>query len=115
MAHNYSGFPLTGDDQLAYNRQVAAEAHARNLAVGLKNDTRQAAALSDDFDFHVSEQCFEFDECKDLMSFIEKGKPIFEAEYNWTLPQFCAMAKELKISAIRKSPSGLTSWRENCH
>jgi hypothetical protein len=114
MAHNPSGFPLTFEDQLAYNRKVAAEAHARGLGVGLKNDTPQAAALSDDFDFHVSEQCFEYNECKDLMSFIEKGKPIFEAEYGWTLPMFCPMAKALRISAIRKSAAGVNAWREVC-
>jgi hypothetical protein len=114
MAHNESGFPLTFEDQLKFNRQVAAEAHARKLAVGLKNDTLQAAALVNDFDFHVSEQCFEYDECKYLMDFIAKGKPIFEAEYNWTLPMFCPMAKQLHISAVRKSPKGLDSWRETC-
>jgi hypothetical protein len=114
MAHNASGFPLTADDQLKFNRQVATEAHARKLAVGLKNDVLQAASLAADFDFHVSEQCFEFNECKYLMEFVRQNKPVFEAEYNWTLPMFCPMAKALGISAIRKSPKGVNSWRENC-
>jgi hypothetical protein len=113
-AHNESGFPLTFEDQLKFNRQIVAEAHARKLAVGLKNDVLQAAALATDFDFHVSEQCFEYDECKYLMDFIRLGKPIFEAEYNWPLPMFCAQAKSLHISAIRKSPKGVDAWRENC-
>jgi hypothetical protein len=114
LAHSDPGFPLTYEDQIKYNRQVAAEAHARGLAVGLKNDTMQAADLVNDFDFHVSEQCFEYNECSHLMDFIKAGKPIFEAEYNWTLPMFCPMAKQLGISAIRKSPKGLDSWREVC-
>ena len=32
-----TGFELTAADQLAFNRRVADEAHARGLAVGLKN------------------------------------------------------------------------------
>jgi hypothetical protein len=114
MAHNDPGFPLTFEDQLKFNRQVAAEAHARKLAVGLKNDVLQAAALANDFDFHVSEQCFEYDECKYLMEFLRQNKPIFEAEYNWTLPMFCPMAKQLGISAVRKGTKGVTAWRETC-
>jgi hypothetical protein len=114
FAHNPSGFPITPEDQLTYNRQVAAAAHARGLAVGLKNDTPQAAALADAFDFHVSEQCFEFNECKDLMAFIQLGKPIFEAEYSLPLEMFCAHAKALQISSIRKKDANLNAWRETC-
>jgi hypothetical protein len=113
-AHNPSGFPLTPDDQLVYNRHVAQAAHQRGLGIGLKNDTPQAAALSDDFDYHVSEQCFEFNQCQDLMSFVQKGKPIFEAEYDLTLPMFCPQAKALRISAIRKKDASLSAWREVC-
>ncbi len=33
---NDSGFPLTAEDQLTFNRFIANEAHRRGLAVGLK-------------------------------------------------------------------------------
>jgi hypothetical protein len=114
MAHAPTGFDLTAQDQLIYNRIIAGEAHRRGLAVGLKNDVLQAADLANDFDFHVSEQCFEFNECANLTEFIKLGKPVFLAEYRLTLDQFCAKAKEMGFSAIRKRDAVLDRWRENC-
>lgn len=78
---NDTGFLLTPADQLEYNLFLAQEAHQRNLAVGLKNDLDQVAALVDDFDFAVNEQCHEYDECDLLLDFIDSGKPVFNAEY----------------------------------
>lgn len=78
---NDSGFALSADDQLEYNRFIADAAHERHLAVGLKNDLDQVAALVDSFDFAVNEQCFEYDECDALTPFITAGKPVFNAEY----------------------------------
>ncbi len=78
---NNSGFPLTSEDQLVFNRALAEEAHSRNLSVGLKNDLDQIDALVGDFDFSVNEQCFEFDECSSLNPFIAAGKPVLNAEY----------------------------------
>ena len=37
--------------------------------------------LVDEFDFAVNEQCHEFDECDAFVPFIERGKPVFNAEY----------------------------------
>lgn len=76
-----TGFPLTAANQLAYNRALADAAHARNLAVGLKNDIAQARQLVDSFDFSINEQCHLFNECDELSVFISKGKPVFNAEY----------------------------------
>lgn len=42
---NESGFPLTADDQLRYNRLIAKLAHDRGMAVGLKNDLDQIPQL----------------------------------------------------------------------
>lgn len=78
---NATGFELTGTDQLAFNRFLANEAHARGLAVALKNDLDQIPALVDYFDFAVNEQCHEFDECETNDPFIDAGKPVFNAEY----------------------------------
>ena len=78
---NATGFPLTAEDQLDYNRFLAQEAHDRNLAIALKNDIEQAADLVSDFDFSVNEQCHEYDECDGLAPFINAGKPVFNAEY----------------------------------
>ena len=78
---NDPGFPLGAADQLDYNRFIAAEAHRRGLAVGLKNDLDQIGALVDLFDFSVNEQCFQYDECDLLAPFIAAGKPVLNAEY----------------------------------
>ena len=78
---NASGFTLSFEDQLAYNRQIANEAHRRGLAVGLKNDLDQIPGLVAYFDFAVNEQCFEYAECDALSAFIDAGKAVLNAEY----------------------------------
>lgn len=78
---NATGFSLRAADQLAYNRALATEAHARGLRVGLKNDLEQAAALAPSFDFAVNEQCFEYDECAALAPFTAAAKPVLHIEY----------------------------------
>ncbi|MCB1887072.1 MAG: endo alpha-1,4 polygalactosaminidase [Rhodocyclaceae bacterium] len=78
---NDTGFTLSRDTQLAFNRMLASESHARGLAVGLKNALGQIPDLVGDFDFAVNEQCFEFDECDALAPFIAAGKPVLGAEY----------------------------------
>jgi len=78
---NDTGFPLTGADQLTFNRFLADEAHSRGLSVGLKNDIGQIDQLVADFDFSLNEQCHEFSECQLLEPSIRAGKPVFNAEY----------------------------------
>lgn len=78
---NNSGFELTPEHQLDYNRFLATEAHRRGLSVGLKNNVQQLADLVDDFDFAVNEQCHEFNECDSYNVFLSKDKPVFNAEY----------------------------------
>ena len=64
---NGSGFPLTAATQLDYNRFLAAEARARALSVGLKNDLDQIGDLVVSFDWALDEQCFQYDECDTLV------------------------------------------------
>ncbi len=78
---NNTGLSLTAADQLDYNRFIADEAHARGLAVGLKNDLDQIPQLVDRFDFSVNEQCHQFDECDTLTPFTSAGKPVLNLEY----------------------------------
>lgn len=79
---NHSGWPLDAGTQLDYNRFIAREAHARGLAVGLKNDVEQLQALAPQFDFAVNEQCHEYGECGGYAAFTRTGKPVFNAEYH---------------------------------
>ncbi|MCM5682210.1 endo alpha-1,4 polygalactosaminidase [Schlegelella sp. S2-27] len=76
-----TGFAFTAQDQLDFNRYLAEQAHQRGLAIGLKNDIAQLAALEPHFDFAVNEQCHEYDECGSYAVFTSNGKPVFNAEY----------------------------------
>jgi hypothetical protein len=101
---NETGFDLTADDQLNFNRFIADAAHARGLLVGLKNDVDQIPALVDHFDFAVNEQCHEFDECELNQPFIDAGKPVFNAEYASQFVddpnEVCATARELGLRTL---------------
>ncbi|MFI8323091.1 endo alpha-1,4 polygalactosaminidase [Streptomyces sp. NPDC085529] len=110
---NRTGFPLTAADQLAYNRLIARLAHERGLAVGLKNDLDQIPQLLADFDFAVNEQCAEYDECHRLAPFVAADKPVFHAEYELPLADFCPESRELGLSSLRKRYE-LDAWRRAC-
>ncbi|MDL2078425.1 endo alpha-1,4 polygalactosaminidase [Streptomyces sp. GXMU-J15] len=110
---NDTGFPLTARDQLRYNRMIADIAHRRGLSVGLKNDLPQIPELVRHFDFAVNEECAQFDECGLLKPFIAAGKAVFHVEYAEPNSAFCADARRLKLSSMRKKPA-LGVWRAPC-
>jgi len=78
---NDTGFTLSADDQLAYNKFIANEARKRGLSVGLKNDVDQIRELEPYYDFSVNEQCHAYNECDKLQPFTDVNKPVFNAEY----------------------------------
>lgn len=113
---NDTGFALTSADQLKYNRWLAKEAHQRGLSIGLKNDADQVAELLAEFDWALTEDCFQQGWCEQVRPFIQAGKPVFAAEYRDTgirLDEFCPQAKAWSFSAILKDPD-LTAWRQAC-
>ena len=63
---NDSGFPLTAEDQLKFNRFLANEAHARGLSIGFHNDADQAEELAPWFDWALAEYCFGAGWCENL-------------------------------------------------
>lgn len=79
---NDTGFPLTYQDQIAYNTWLAQAAHARGLSIGLKNDSDQVADLLADFDWALTEDCYVDNWCADMLPFVQAGKPVFAAEYS---------------------------------
>ncbi len=99
---NDSGFPLTGAQQLAFNRMLAHLAHRQGLAVALKNDLGQIPALVRTFDLAVNESCVTYQECRALVPFIDAGKPVLHIEYDLTPPQFCPVTEPLGITSIGK-------------
>jgi hypothetical protein len=100
---NDTGFPLTGAQQLAFNRMLARLVHARGLAVGLKNDLGQAGVLRADFDFAVNEQCFAFHECARYDGWTKSGRPVVEIEYEGNPAHLCAAANAKHRDAMRKA------------
>jgi endo-alpha-1,4-polygalactosaminidase (GH114 family) len=123
---NDSGFALSANDQLAYNRWLAREARARGLRVGLKNNVEQIPDLAADFDFAVNEQCHEFrsaqgSECDAYRPFISAGKPVFNAEY---LPEYatneasrarlCSESRSLGIRTLVLPKSLDDQFRLSC-
>lgn len=113
---NDTGFPLSYSDQLAYNRWLANEAHARGLSIGLKNDGDQVADLLSYFDWALTEDCFDQGWCSQLTPFVAAGKAVFAAEYTdtgMTTGQFCPQANALNFNAILKHRE-LNTWRQTC-
>jgi hypothetical protein len=113
---NETGFPLSAEDQVRFNRWLAREAHSRGLAIGLKNDAEQAPYLFENFDFALTEDCFDQGWCELTLPFLKNGKPVLDMEYTETgiaLAGFCPKAKELGIRAILKHRN-LDAWRQAC-
>ena len=104
---NNSGFPLTADDQLAYNRFIANAAHDRRLAIALKNDLDQIGDLVDDFDLSVNEECFDYDECDLLAPFVQQGKPVLQVEYKQTYANDATARADLCIQSLSQQFSTL--------
>jgi hypothetical protein len=110
---NNSSFPLTYQDQIAYNRWLATEAHKRGLSVGLKNDLEQIPDLVGNFDWALNEQCFQYNECELLQPFVQAGKAVFGVEYEGNLATFCPKAAAMGYSWLKKNLS-LDAWQIPC-
>ncbi len=118
---NDSGFPLTGADQVRYNLMLSRITHARDMAVGLKNDLDQIAVLVSAFDFAVNEQCVQYNECKALLPFIKAGKPVFGIEYsgmgNANVKRVCGVANGLGFRTVMKGmnlgAAGVPCWSQS--
>jgi hypothetical protein len=108
-----SGFQISPEDQLRFNRMLARLAHERSLGIGLKNDLEQVEELIADFDFAVNEDCVLEEECALLLPFIDEGKAVLHVEYRLPTAQFCPVTRPLGFSSIRK-PLDLTAPREAC-
>lgn len=113
---NQTGFPLTYEDQLTFNRWVADAAHARGLAVGLKNDPDQVVDLVDWFDWALLESCLAEGWCEQLKPFVNEGKPVVMIEYSYrnaSLAEMCPFADAFGFDAMIKDRE-LSDWREGC-
>ncbi len=112
-----TGFPLTEQDQLAFNRWLADAAHARGLAIGQKNAPELTDHLVERYDFAVTEDCLADDWCDDIAPYLAAGKPVFAIEYTDRLAadKFLAActATAQPYSFILKHRE-LDAWRLDC-
>jgi hypothetical protein len=115
---NETGFDITCDDQLDFNRFLADAAHGRSLLIGLKNDLDHIPALVDRFDFAVNEECFQHDECDVYRPFLDAGKPVFNAEYAEDFAadptQVCSQARAIGLQTLVLSRDLDDSSRISC-
>lgn len=80
-AEERTGFVITYDDQIRFNRMLAEEAHNACLAIGLINDVFQIAELAGDFDFALNEQCHHCGWCDLYKPFAAAGKTVLHLEF----------------------------------
>ncbi len=97
---NDTGFPLTAQDQLDYNKWIADQCHQRGLSVGLKGDIEQAVTLEPYFDWCLNEECYQYDECGNLLAFVNVNKAVFQVEYKATGQ--CSYMKSHHINSMRR-------------
>ncbi len=111
-----TGFNITYQDQLAYNKWLSEQAHQRGMSIGMKNNGDQANDLIEDFDFVVTEDCFFFDECDLYSIFSDNGKAVFQIEYTdriSDLGRICDTFQELKYQVVLKNRN-LDAYVEYC-
>ncbi len=104
--NNITGFPITYQDMINYNKFIAAEAHKRGLSIGLKNGVALAGKFARDMepfvDFALVEQCAQYDECDAALPFVQAGKAVFAAEYK---ASFTICADHPKGFAAAQNPA----------
>lgn len=110
---NDTGFDLSFADQLDFNKFLAAEAHARGLSIGLKNDLGQISQLVGHFDWALNEECYEYGECDRLTPFIDAGKAVFHCEYGSAASEVCPTTQPLGLSTLIKRLD-LMAWFDAC-
>ena len=98
-----TGFDITRSEQLRYNEWLAAQAHARGMSAGLKNDLLQVPELVDDYEWLISESCINYNECWRTTPFIEAGKPVLGIDYSGDRFAMCTAARTFGIDFIAKS------------
>jgi hypothetical protein len=111
-----TGLGFTRADQLAYDRWLAAAAHARGLSIGLIDaDASQARDLLADFDWTVAWSCLDAD-CPSAAPFVAAGKAAFLIEYGdeTRAAAVCPKARSLGLSAIIKRDGNLDAFRVGC-
>lgn len=90
---NDTGFSLTKQDLLRYNRFLIREAHTQGLMIGLKNTQSLIPYIGKKYDFFINESCYTFSECS-AYSRLVHSKPVLIMEYGALNTTYCQDAKK---------------------
>lgn len=115
--HGATGFAITYEDQLYYNRKLAQWAHEIGMSIGQKGDIIQTIDLVDHFDWTLNEECHAYSEClwpydptsdtevPGLQLYTQANKAVFVAEYKaytttrWT--SICQSSRTRHFNTVR--------------
>lgn len=101
-----TGFPLSLADQVAYDRAIADDAHARGMTMGLKNGAGPLVAAMEPYtDFALNEQCNQYRECSPYAVFIAHGKAVLQVEYSLAVGSFCPKDRAAGFDGLKKRPA----------
>lgn len=95
---NSTGFGISKSHSINYLKNLAREAKARGLTIGLKNSAEIASSLSSTMNFAVVEECFEYNECNRYSSFAKSNKPVFLIEYSSASRSKCNKADNMDMN-----------------
>jgi len=116
-----TGFNMTQEEELVYQRLLANEAHKRNLAVALKNSVETIPDVADYFDLAINEACDVYNECGNYKAITDVGKPVFHVEYDkkyvndaTELAGLCAKSAELNMRTLIMPKALDGSFRISC-
>lgn len=114
---NRTGFKLTADEQLTYDRWIAKRIHSFGLSAAQKNDNDQIDALRSSFDWAVLEQCYKQGWCRQFTRYTDDGRLVVDIEYGLKKSEFlnktCPQAKSYKETALLKHLN-LDGWVVAC-
>ncbi|KAH8591154.1 glycoside hydrolase superfamily, partial [Bisporella sp. PMI_857] len=120
--NNENGLGLTSEGAIDFLTFLAAEAHGRGLAIGLKNGGALVNTVLGIMEWEVNEQCSQYEECDKFRPFVEANKPVFHIEYpgekdagaeKVTAQSVCGDAEAKGFSTVLKRLN-LDDWLETC-
>ncbi len=109
-----SGFPLTSESQIDFNRFLAFAARDRRLLVAQSQAPEIVPSLTDAFDLAIVGQCFSEGNCGSYQPYVARGKPVFVFEYSARSEDQCRVANTLSITLSYTNAAHDGSRYETC-
>lgn len=110
-----TGFSLTEQDSVTFLTNLATDAHAIDLSIGLDNAVELGTRVASVVDWAMNESCVKYSECNQLTAFSQLNKPVFHYEFAdaQNLSSVCDVTGPLGFSSILKRLS-LDAWQVRC-